>query len=538
MLTWIIWIVAPIILLGVLIFVHELGHFLACRLVNVKVERFSIGFGPKLLSWKGKETEYQIAAFPLGGYVKPLGEETGEEIAAEDWRRSLPGKSRLARFIVFAAGSVANLLLPIPIFWAILVIGQPALAPVIGTVLPGSPAEAAGFQPGDRVRTINQEEIRTWDELARIIGNNPGRALAVTVDREGKPERVTLVPESREEKNLLGDLVTEGRAGILSSEADPHVGIRPGSTAEAAGLRTGDLVVQVGEAPVDTYREVARETATLLRRGQEITFQLIRDGNPLTVTLRAPSVGREGNGAETLGLFPTTMIIGTVTPDRPAARAGFRPGDRILAIDGNPIPYRYQYWEYLQEHGNTPHDFLIERDGKRITLSVTPEADTDNLASGGMPIYNIGIEFRFDHSTREETFIRLDPFRAVFHSVERTAEFTYLTVRGIIALIMGRIPWKNVGSPILIAQLAAKSAESGILPFLSLLIIISINLGIINLLPIPILDGGQIMLLLVETVTRSPLSPRAREITQKIGLALVLLIIAMAVYNDLLRFLG
>jgi len=541
MITLLTWIIAPLILLGVLILVHELGHFLACRLVKVKVERFSIGFGPKLLSWKGRETEYQIAAIPLGGYVKPLGEEPGEEISAEDWKRSLPGKSAPARFLIFFAGSLANLLLPIPLFWMVLMVGQPHLAPEVGTVFPGSPAEVSGLSPGDRILSINETGIRTFEDFSRFIRENPGKELVFSLRRGEKTEELLFVPEPREGKNLLGESVTEGYAGVLPGEITSRVGISAGSPAAEAGLRTGDLVTRVDETSVNSFREMRDAIATSLAGGSPVALTVERDGSPRQLVLTPGPREREAPGETlpTLGIHSPELFIAEVLPEHPAERAGLRPGDHILAVDGKSLTRWDELVDLIQDQGAVSHEFLVARGEERFTLSATPEKDPENLTPAGQPTFRIGIRSWTEYTSGTLVTIREgNPFVALYRASRQTFDFTVLTVRGIVALIRGSIPWKNVGSPILIAKLAVDSARSGWYPYLYLLIIISINLGIINLLPIPILDGGQITILLVETVTRNPLSPRAREITQKIGLALVLLIIALAVYNDLLRFLG
>lgn len=533
------WIIAPLILLGVLIFIHELGHFIACRLTRVRVERFSIGFGPQLFSFQGRETLYRVALFPLGGYVKPLGEEPGEQISPEDYKVSLPAKSAPARFFIFIAGTLANLLLPIPIFFLIAILGQPTVAPEIGTVNAGSPAESAGLKTGDRVLTVDQKKIRSFEELAKIIARRPEAPLSIKLERGGEELAVSLTPLRKDGRNLLGEPVEEGDAGILPGEISSRVGILPGSPAEKAGLKTGDTITRVGIVAVDTFREVKTEMISPGRSEKILSLTVQRDKSDAELSLKlplspAPLSEKDWDG---LGILPPELFISDVLPDSPAARAGFLPGDRILTVDGKKLSGWEELVKLVQAGGATPRQFLVDREGKLFNLAVTPETETPAKSPREKSTFRIGIRSYLEYTPGRMIKLReKNPIKALAQATGKTVEFSYLTVRGILSLIQGRISWKNVGSPILIVKLAGDSARSGWYPYLFLLVIISINLGILNLLPIPIFDGGQILLLLVEVVIRRPLSLKTREVTQQIGFALVLLIMALAVYNDLIRF--
>jgi len=533
------WIIAPLLLLGVLIFIHELGHFLACRLTGVRVERFSIGFGPQLFSFQGRETLYRVALLPLGGYVKPLGEEPGEQISPEDYKVSLPAKSAPARLLIFAAGTLANLLLPIPIFFAIALWGQPTVAPEIGSIRSGSPAEIAGLRTGDRVLAVDQKEIRSFEELAKIIAKRPAEPLSIKLEREGKTLAISLTPLRKDGRNLLGESVEEGDAGIMPGEISSRVGVAPGSPAEKAGLKTGDTITRVGTVPVATFRELKKEMISPGRSEPTLILTIQRDKSNAELSLKltlppAPLSEKDWAG---LGILTPELFISDVLPDSPAARAGFLSGDRILTIDGKKLSGWEELVELVQAGGATPRQVLVGRGGNPFTLAVTPETETAAKSPREKSTFRIGIRSYLEYTSGRIIKLReKNPGKALVQAVEKTWEFSCLTVRGILSLIQGRISWKNVGSPILIVKLAGDSARSGWYPYLFLLVIISINLGILNLLPIPIFDGGQIVLLLIEAVIRHPLSLKTREVTSQIGFALVLLIMALAVYNDLIRF--
>jgi regulator of sigma E protease len=345
-----------IVVLGVLIFFHEMGHFLLSKLFKVKVLKFSLGFGPKVIGRNVGETEYVISAFPLGGYVKLLGENDDEEIAPEDIQRAFSSKPVQHRIAIAAAGPVFNFLLAFLLFSGIyLISGYPALAPEVGQVRPDSPADKAGIRKGDIIEYIEGMKIERWDQIKQFVEKNPEQGLNLVVIRGETRFSTTVFPRQEVVKNIFGEDVKSALIGIVTS-------------------------------------------------------------------------GR----------------------------------------------------------------------AEQISLS---------------------------------------PFRAIKEGAVKTWEITSLTVLVLVKLVQGVVPLKTVGGPIMIGQLAGEIARENfgyLIPFMA---VISVNLAILNLLPVPVLDGGMILFFLIEIVTRKPISIKKREMAQKIGFCLLLLLMALVFYNDLLRII-
>jgi len=346
-------IVSTAIVLGILIFVHELGHFIISKKMGVKVLKFSLGFGPKLIGKKIGETEYQIAVFPLGGFVKPLGEDPNEEVKEEERHRSFWAQPIWKRALIIGAGPFFNFFLAAALFSSINLFGIPYYPSKIGEVSPGLPAEQAGLKKGDVVFSIDGEEITKWDDLSQVIRNSKGKDLLLKVKRDGETLDIKVTPKPSTQKNLFGE-----------------------------------------EVPV--------------------------------------------------------FIVGI-----------------------------------------TPFDEIVVQ--------------------------------------------KVGPFRAIGKGLSQTWFGIKLTVVSIIKLIERVIPAKTIGGPILIAQMAGEQAKRGLLSLALFMAILSINLGVINLFPIPILDGGHFLFLGLEAILRKPLSIKKMEIAQQIGLIFIILLMLFAFYNDLIR---
>ncbi len=352
-------IISTVVVLGILIFVHELGHFLLAKKMGVKVLKFSLGFGPKLIGKKVGETEYQIAVFPLGGFVKPLGEDPNEDVKAEEYPRSFWAQRVWKRALIIAAGPFFNFFLATVLFSSVnLIAGIPSLPsipPQVEEVSAGYPAEAAGLKKGDLILSINGKDISTWEELQQIVTNSQGRELSLKVKRDDETVEINVIPRLFKDKNPFGEEIQAFKIGVAPPRVNP------------------------------VYRKVG----------------------PLAAV---------GNGF-------------------------------------------VQTWEVIE-----------------------------------------------------------------------------LTVTGIIKLIQRVIPAKEIGSPIMIAKLAGEQARRGLLSLAVFTAIISINLGVINLFPIPILDGGHLFFLVLEAILRKPVSLRKMEIAQQIGLIFIILLMLFAIRNDLVRY--
>jgi regulator of sigma E protease len=528
-----------IVMLGVLVFVHELGHFIIAKWSGVKVLKFSLGFGPKIFGWTRGETEYVVSWIPLGGYVKMLGENPGEEIPQEDQGRTLTAKPLRQKVGIVFAGPAMNLVLPFFLFLALALSGFPDVAPVVGSVEAESVAARAGIAPGDRVLSISGSPARWWEDLATAVNDHVGRPLVLEIEgAEGKQE-ITVVPEQMEITTLLGDKEQIGDIGI-SPAFEPALAAvsRPGSPVGRAGVRTGDRLVDIGGTPVARREEIApalRAAApgpvdlTVLREGREIGLRMEGLG------------GSEALDEEALldraGFEKPELFIRSVEGHSPAAEGGVRENDRLVAVGGAPIDSWEGFTRAVLESEGKTLALRVRREGGERTLAVHPQLrlNRDPLAEESRTYY-IGVGSLGGYApgvlaTRTER----NPVRAVRLAVEESWRMGDLVVRGIWKLATGQVRMDNIGGPIQIGVVAAQAAEEGLTTFVRMMAFISINLGILNLLPIPILDGGHLVFFLIEAAKRGPISVRKKELAQQVGLAMLVLLIGVAFYNDIAR---
>jgi regulator of sigma E protease len=433
-------------LLGILIFVHELGHFLFAKLLGVKVMKFSLGFGPKVVGKTFGETEYCISAFPLGGYVKMLGEEPGEELTQTEKERAFSSQPAWKRFSIVLFGPVFNLLFAAFVFVVIFMAGVPVLYPDVGKILKQSPAESAGLMTGDRIIEINGHAIRSWDEVESDVEESKGAPLHLEVSRDGKVIGVEVTPERKSVENIFGEKRKVWEIGIS------HL------------------------------------------------------------------------------LYP---VVGEVITGTPARKAGLRKGDRILAIGDSEVKTWQDMTELIHNSPGKTLRFTVRRDDSLIKLTITPERSTITVpGSGEKEIGLIGIR------PMENTFLkRYGPFPALSMGFRKTWEFSVLTAESIVKLIQKVIPAKTIGGPIMIFEMAGQTASRGAVDFFTFMAVISINLGVLNLLPIPVLDGGHLLFLCIEVVRRKPLSEKVIMFAQRVGLALLISLMAFAFYNDILKLI-
>ncbi len=553
-----------IILIGVLIFVHELGHFVVAKFFDVKVLRFSIGFGPTLAKFQGEETEYTICVLPLGGYVQMQGAslELTEDLPDDEQERSLMAKPIWQRSLIVLAGPVANLILPAVIYFGFGLVQLTTPPAMVGQVHADSPAAEAGIQPGDRIVAIDDRDIDYWYQIAQGFDQRWDIVHQVTVERDGKHKTLEVTPERHSSTDFLG-LVQEERAlaGIGLTTYGPTVALSDrGGAAARDGLRFFDHVVAIDGQPIERYDEITSRVAE--SGGEPMEFVVLsrskipvdygdlyhQDARTLTVT---PD---KVDGEYTLGIEPAQMYLTGVEEGKSADGAGLQPGDKIVSLDGR----RYSSWvlfadrlenqvnELIVERDEAGDDYDIEpsfelqfeRDGELHTITYEPEVATyqDDTQQ---------THYRVEHGweTFRDTVVP-DPVDHHFgdrllyssrNSIDQTWEFTKMMTVGLVRLAQGRIATESIGGPIMIGELAADAGDAGLEPFLRMLALISINLAIINLLPIPVLDGGRLVLYALEAVKRGPLSYRTRQIAAYIGIVLVILLMVFAFKNDIER---
>ena len=440
--------------LGALVVVHEFGHYLAARLCNVKVLRFSVGFGRVIASRRyGRDnTEWALAAFPLGGYVKMLDEREGD-VPAGELPRAFNRQSVYRRIIIVIAGPLANFLLAIFLYWLIFMHGVPGIRPVIGAVTPDSAAAHAQFEAGETIVRIGSDPVTTWQDARWLM-------LKYAVDRA----RVALEVQNE-------------RAQINVRQLD------------MSALTPADL-----------------------------------DGN----FLRALGFARLQP--------PLPPVIGRVMPGGAAERGGILAGDEVTAIDSAPLDRWDQVVAAISASPERQLLIEVKRGQTRLQMKILPDAAVEN----GTRIGRIGVAVRFDENSVKKYMVemRYSPWDSLVRAGERTWDTARFSLSMLGKMIIGEVSLKNLSGPITIADYAGQSAQIGWISYLAFLALISISLGVLNLLPIPLLDGGHLMYYMLEIVKGSPVSTRIMEIGQNVGMGLLFLLMAFALYNDITRLVN
>lgn len=422
---------AFIIVFGILVFVHELGHFFMAKLVGVRVEVFSWGYGKRLFGFKKGETDYRISLVPMGGFVKFSGEEAFDQEKEPD-PRDFMAKKRWQRFLVLVMGSVMNIILALVLVSIIGMVGGMEIEhqgqkPVIGWIEPGSPAEQANLRVGDEILSINNRKTKTWSDVDIAVGTRPRRLVTVEVRRDEEILYIPLMTESKTRYDM-------GEAGFF-----------------------GKILNQVAE----------------------------------------------------------------VKPQYPAEKAGLKLGDVILAVNGEPVYYS-QFTEVIEKNPEKELEFLVDREGKTLTLHVTPRLE-DEVGTIGLTTF------------AKSVFKRYGFFSAIARSVRRNKRLAFVLVNFIRDLIVGEASAQQVGGPIEIAKWSFTFFRAGLLALMSFIAFISLQLGIINLFPIPVLDGGQIFVLGLEGLFRRDFSPKVKQVLMTIGFAMFIILLTLVVLNDIAR---
>jgi len=440
---------AFIVAISLLIAVHEYGHFIVARKLGIKVEKFSIGFGPALLSWRSRDGEvlYVIAAIPLGGYVKMLGETTDEQgeaaragLSEEEKARAFDVQPVWKRASVAVAGPGFNFIFAILMYMLAAWLGQSVLPAIVGYVAPASVAEQAGMQLGDRVLAVQNREVYSWQQMEELLKNRAGKIALITVKRDEQDTVLNMdVPQPKKDPLLL-------------DVANELLGFTPG------------LVVKVDD----------------------------------------------------------------VVASSPADKAGLRSGDLIRKMNGSSVSGVHQFIEQVKANAGKTVTVVVKRGQTLLELTVVPEVDSNQQVRIGVRLASQTV-----HGTE---LYRMGLWDGMLYGFVRSWQMTVMTLQVFGKMVTLAISPDNLGGPIAIAQLAGKTAELGLVYFLSFLALISVNLGVLNLLPIPILDGGQLVYLGLEKLRGKPLSSKMLEITQMAGFTIIIALMVFAFYNDLARF--
>ncbi|MBN2361255.1 MAG: site-2 protease family protein [Deltaproteobacteria bacterium] len=577
------------ILLGALVLVHELGHFIVAKLCRVQVLKFSVGFGPELVGLQLGETRYAISAFPLGGFVRLAGEDASVETVGGppspplDPARLLTARPRWQRAAIFLAGPLANLMLTPLLFWAMAYGRNEITPPVVETVLPGSPAEQARLRAGDRIVSVDGRPVATFDEVARIVGRSTAPAVGLEIVRDGERRPVEVALELFEQTDELQRRVRRSRMGVLSFRRLPLLAVpSPAAPAHEAGLRSFDQVVAVDGAPVERFEDLElllrrgadRELSLTVERRMVVAEGALRVALPTIETVRLgaarpiPLPTFDSGVVFHTGIEPeqvaTSVIDGTraaaqrllqardpalrgvqfagtcverVVAGSPAADLGIASGDCLLALDGQPLHWLSATTALSGGDPRAVHVAVVERADTLITIAfrLQQRAERAPLRRGFKRLL-FGAEPADGFGPGGSEVVYRGLGAAAIEGVKLTATWTVTTLVGIWLLANCELPFESVGGPIMMFDLAARSAESGWRHFLFIMAVISINLAILNLLPVPVLDGGHLLFLLIETLRRHPVSLRAREIATLVGLSLLLILMVAVMRNDIARY--
>jgi regulator of sigma E protease len=547
-----------LLLVGVLVVIHELGHFIAAKLLDVKVLRFSFGYGRPLVRVKLGETEYQIAAFPIGGYVRILGVEdpadgrTGNKAEAG---RSFASRPLWQRLVIVFAGPAANLMLPVIIYFVFFAGHSVLPAAVVGDVLDAGAAFRAGIEPGDRVLEINGRAVRYWEEIENAVRQSPGKELQLRISRNGKVFERYLTPIEDTVRRRDGAVSVQGRVGITHAPFVPLVGVIDGqSPAARSGLRTGDLIISVDGQAVRNWSDVqrhlgkvARRTSIVYFRGTEIPGvpQIELLGAGFADLVPETQIDATLNRQTYTGLEHAEMFVAHVDAGSPADGAGLRPGDLVTTLDGKPVAHWLDLDQRLQAEPNKTFKLTWKRavPGSITTPAETMSADVTQVWRNQLDEYDhtvsrlvFGARNDVDRGTGAMVAIDGRFGYAMSKALQRTGETISTMASGFFQIIGGETPGEALGGPLMMYRVASVSGNQGWDSFLLMIALISVNLGLINLLPIPMLDGGHLLVFAIEGARRRPISTRTRERIQLGGLILVGVITILALRNDVIRF--
>jgi regulator of sigma E protease len=528
------------VLISVIVFFHELGHLLVGKWLGVKAVRFSIGFGPRLFGVQWGETEYRVSLLPLGGYVKFAGDNPLEELPPEDRGRGFLEQPPRKKAAIAFAGPAANFLLALILYFAVNAAPHRDIASTVGYVKPGSPAAQAGIQYGDRIIAVDGEKVDGFLMLQEKIRAHAGQPLTLTNVRGGQRLDVRLTPAVHEETNPI-ETVKQGRIGISAAPRIAEIAVTgPDTPAARAGLHTFDLVVKVAGQKVANYEELSRIVPWL---GGRVPVEVLRrqevpapggtlwSYEPVQLTLDA-------QGAES-GIEAADLTLFAVQPGSAAAEAGLRRGDRVLTMAGKRIVWWFDEADSIRRaKGAEPFEMTVRRDGKPLTVTVRQHlrpARDDAGVRVQVPELGAAPDAAIFSAESERIWVRYPVAEAASRSFNETVGAIRGLALGIAKIVSGRISSEAIGGPIMIADVARKAADEGWQVFVYVMAMISVNLGLMNLIPLPVLDGFHVLSAGIESVRRRPLSLRFREIANVVGIALVLGLMLFALRNDAMR---
>jgi regulator of sigma E protease len=549
-----------VLLVSSLIFIHESGHFAFAKIFGVKVLTFSIGFGPKVVRIRGKETEYCIGLLPFGGFVKMLEESKSKDpILPEERGRTFEAQALWKRVVIVLAGPAMNVLFPVALYTSVFLEDRQFLPPTVGVVLPGKPADGK-LEPGDRILSVDGESVTSNQEINGIIGRRAGKRLKLGLERDGKPLEVALTPADEAEVRELDIVEHKGRIGFGAHFPAAVIGVARHDAPAAAGLRTFDLVTAVNGKRIERFVDLV--DALSENRGDLVVVSFLRPVDvpsalgglcelavlepgaaTMTPLPRAPGASppadanaRAADVLERTGIESADMYVAFVPRGSGESKARLQPGDRITMLDGAPQKLWRAMENELVAGADREHELQWTRDGvtMRGSFRLREEQWDDEFGQ-----HYEKYVFRTDHwlpNAPDRMVPNPHPLSYALRSaVEQTGSVIKFISVGLLRLVQGRVSLSSVSGPITMYDIAGQAGAQGTTYFVWAMALISVNLGLINLLPIPVLDGGHLLFFLFEAARRRPLPLRIREVASLVGMVMLMLLMLVAFKNDVER---
>lgn len=525
------------ILLGLLIFFHELGHFAVARYFGVRVEVFSIGFGKTLLKFRRGDTEYRISLFPLGGYVKMFGDNPTAEVPEEQRAYSFIHKPVWPRIAIVLAGPIANLILALVIFFIIGLSGETQLAPTIGSIKQNTAAYQAGLRNGDKVLKVNGKAIQSYEQLESEVALYPDQEVTLSVLRSGEELELKVPTTLQDNPNILSTKkLTAQIEGLTIYASAPHIAFTENTLWAQAGLKPLDKIESINGVAFTTTREL-HAYLYQLNDGDSMDIKASRltddPKNPLPIQAQAVF------NKHTASLENSEPYIGEVQPGSPAEKAGLKRGDRIIQINDKSIEVWDDLLMTIQKYDESQGALNIKfiRDFKEQELQVVPLMRTLMNARAQeerRPLLGI-VPGVFVTLPEKISVPAGGIFASMKYSVAQTYRWTIWTINSIKKVVVGEVSHKNLGGLFTIGQVASQSFQVSWTYFLLMMGIISINLFLLNLIPIPVLDGGHLLFFTIEAIRGKPVSPQKMELAFMFGFVVLISLMGFTLFNDVQR---
>ena len=548
------------LLIGILVAIHEFGHFIIAKLCGVHCTVFSIGYGKRLVGFEWKGTDYRLSALPFGGYVQMAGTDifgvNEDEEEPEDNENGFMKKPVWARIAIVAAGPIFNLILPIVVFTGLYMAGEPQPAPVVGMVDWDSAAQDAGLLPNDEIQSLNGVDTQSWLSFVKLLKELPAGSYPLKYNRNGQ------------EKTASVDIKEDTFFGVSAMRTNNEIGVDdPSSPAGIAGLRTFDRITSIND--VDTPDFVAIQKELIGKDSVKVEYTRMGQSAATVMKLNpqwVPKINVDFIGIDTRwGLLSATLFIDDVSqtvqnegllsgctsappPASPAMVEGIEAGDRVVRIDGDLVRVWGDIPSYVSKamigEGDTADVKTLSvdliRQGEVVSLDITPKVvqDTDGM---GRYRYRPILGIRRGGGYEEGPKTRV--YTSFMDSIDRASRETVM-ISGFIVEQLGKLITgeaaveKSLGGPVEIFVQAEKAAKQGIFEWARLMALMSISLGIINLVPVPVLDGGQLLFFLIEGIRGKPVSPKMREYAMQIGVIFMALLMLFVLFFDIARRFG